>query len=152
MRLPVLCYSSRWLHQPRQLGRGAEFIPARGHPLLTQKECGAGNGWSAWDVQPSHGSFFSVFRILVAATVVALLLGAVPAAWAQGCVMCKTSAAAIGEESAKTLDLGIFILLIPAVTIFLGIFFWMIRYRNQVSYEEERETTPADVVASPAAR
>ncbi|MCH7987474.1 MAG: hypothetical protein IH847_12945, partial [Acidobacteria bacterium] len=52
--------------------------------------------------------------------------------------MCKTSAAAIGEESAKTLDLGIFILLIPAVAIFLGIFFWMIRYRNQVSYEEER--------------
>jgi len=66
--------------------------------------------------------------------------------------MCKTSAAAIGEESAKTLDLGIFILLIPAVAIFLGIFFWMIRYRNHVSYEEELETAPADVVASPAAR
>ena len=57
--------------------------------------------------------------------------------------MCKTSAAAIGEESAKTLDLGIFILLVPAVAIFLGIFFWMIRYRNQVSYEEERESLPA---------
>ncbi len=119
---------------------------------MTQKECGAGDGWSVWDVQPSHGSFFSVFRTLVAATVVALLLGAVPAAWAQGCVMCKTSAAAIGEESAKTLDLGIFILLIPAVAIFLGIFFWMIRYRNHVSNEEERETAPADVVAFPAAR
>jgi len=66
--------------------------------------------------------------------------------------MCKTSAAAIGEESAKTLDLGIFILLIPAVTIFLGIFFWIIRYRNHVSNEEERETTAADVVAFPAPR
>ncbi len=146
MRLPVLCYSNRWLHQPRQLGRGAL------HPLLTQKECGAGDGWSAWDVQPSHGSFFSVFRTLVAATVVALLLGAEPTAWAQGCVMCKTSAAAIGEESAKTLDLAIFILLIPAVAIFLGIFFWMIRYRNQESNQEEHTASAAKVVAFPATR
>ena len=91
-------------------------------------------------------------RFAIAAIVAGLLLSLVPAAWAQGCVMCKTSAAAIGEESAKTLDLGIFILLIPAVTIFLGIFFWMIRYRNHVSNEEEFETAPADVVASPAAR
>ena len=131
MRLPVLCYSNRWLHQPSQLGRA---------PL----------GGAA--PQPSHGSFFSVFRTLVSATVVALLLGAVPAAWAQGCVMCKTSAAAIGEESAKTLDLGIFILLIPAVAIFLGIFFWIIRYRNQVPNDEECEPTAANVVAFPAAR
>ncbi len=82
-------------------------------------------------------------RFVIAAIVAGSLLSLVPAAWAQGCVMCKTSAAAIGEESAKTLDLAIFILLIPAVAIFLGIFFWMIRYRNQVSYEEEPETTPA---------
>jgi len=66
--------------------------------------------------------------------------------------MCKTSAAAIGEESAKTLDLGIFILLIPAVAIFLGIFFWIIRYRNQVPNDEECEPTAANVVAFPAAR
>ena len=39
-----------------------------------------------------------------------------------------------------------------AVAIFLGIFFWMIRYRNQESNEEELETAPADVVAFPAAR
>ncbi len=91
-------------------------------------------------------------RFAIVAIAAGLLLSLVPAAWAQGCVMCKTSAAAIGEESAKTLDLGIFILLIPAVAIFLAIFFWMIRYRNHVSYEEERETAPADVVAFPAAR
>ncbi len=66
--------------------------------------------------------------------------------------MCKTSAAAIGEESAKTLDLAIFILLIPAVAIFLGIFFWIIRYRNYVSNDEEPDTTPANVVAFPASR
>ena len=66
--------------------------------------------------------------------------------------MCKTSAAAIGEESAKTLDLAIFILLIPAVAIFLGIFFWIIRYRNHVSNDEEPDTTPANVVAFPASR
>jgi hypothetical protein len=91
-------------------------------------------------------------RFAIAAIVAGLLLSLVPTAWAQGCVMCKTSAAAIGEESAKTLDLGIFILLIPAVAIFLGIFFWMIRYRNHVSYEEECEAPPANVAVFPAAR
>ena len=91
-------------------------------------------------------------RFAIAAIVAGLLLGLVPAAWAQGCVMCKTSAAAIGEESAKTLDLGIFILLIPAVAIFLGIFFWMIRYRNQESYEEGRESLPAAVAILPTSR
>ncbi len=91
-------------------------------------------------------------RFAIAAIVAGLLLSLVPAVWAQGCVMCKTSAAAIGEESAKTLDLGIFILLIPAVAIFLGIFFWIIRYRNQVSYEEERESLPAAVSILPTSR
>ena len=51
-------------------------------------------------------------RIAAAAGLaVVLLLGALalaPSVGAQGCVMCKLSAQAAGEEAAKALDYGIF--------------------------------------------
>lgn len=51
-------------------------------------------------------------------------LVALPGAWAQGCSMCKLSVQAGGEQVAKAMDLGIFVLLVPTVMIFLGIFYF----------------------------
>ena len=63
---------------------------------------------------------------LVAAT----LLASAPGVFAQGCVACRTSAAAGGAEAARALDHGILILLIPTLSIFVGILFFAFRYRK----------------------
>ena len=63
---------------------------------------------------------------LVAAT----LLAAAPGVFAQGCVACRTSAAAGGAEAARALDHGILILLVPTLSIFVGILFFAFRYRK----------------------
>ena len=83
-------------------------------------------------------------RRLVVCGLLALLLAAslAPAAHAQGCVMCRSSAAAAGEEGRKTLDLAIFVLLVPTVSIFLGVFYWAFRRRNQTWNEPGTEPPP----------
>jgi len=65
-------------------------------------------------------------RILV----LLLLLGLALPVWAQGCPLCKTSVAAAGPEAAQALNLGIFVLLIPTLSIFLGILYWAFRHRG----------------------
>ncbi|MFQ5926460.1 MAG: hypothetical protein ACE5MH_03400 [Terriglobia bacterium] len=69
-------------------------------------------------------------HLAAAALVVLVLAVFVPAAFAQGCVLCKTAAAAAGPESGKVLNLAILVLLLPTLSIFLGILFWAFRYRN----------------------
>ena len=84
---------------------------------------------------------------MVSAILVALvMLGFVPAVFAQGCVICKTTAAAGGEGAAKAMNLAILVLLIPTLSIFVGILLWAFRYRNR-SLDEQ---TPRSDVAPDA--
>lgn len=71
-------------------------------------------------------------RRAVAVLILAVaLLGVAPAAFAQGCAMCRTSAAAADQTGKEALNLGVLILLIPTTAIFGGVFFWAFRKRNR---------------------
>lgn len=72
----------------------------------------------------------------------ALLLSLPPTASAQGCAMCRTAAAAANEAGQKTLDLAILVLLIPTVSIFLAVFYWAYRRRNQTREDLEAKSLP----------
>ncbi len=60
-----------------------------------------------------------------------------PTAYAQGCVMCRTSAAAGGEEAMKAFDLAVLVLLVPTVLLFVGILAFAFRYRNHPPGESQ---------------
>ena len=51
-------------------------------------------------------------------------------AFAQGCAMCYTSAAAAGKGAARALDLGILVLLVPTLLMFVGVLVFAIRRAN----------------------
>ena len=65
-----------------------------------------------------------------------------PSAWAQGCVMCRNSAAAGGADAAKTFDLAILVLLIPTISIFVGILVFAFLRRNHQAQEPPEEVFP----------
>lgn len=71
--------------------------------------------------------------ILVVGT---LLLGVAPAAFAQGCAMCRTAAGAADDQGQRALNLAILVLLIPTTSIFGGIIFWAFRKRDRC-WEED---------------
>ena len=74
----------------------------------------------------------------VITTVLAWLLAAAPA-WTQ-CSMCRTAAAAQGPEAARAMNMGVLLLLTPAVALFSGIFalaFWCARGKGA-----EEHTSP----------
>ncbi len=61
---------------------------------------------------------------------VAVLLGALalaPRAFAQGCVLCYTSAEAAGSSAARSLDIGILVLLVPTLLLFIGVLVFAVR-------------------------
>ncbi len=62
-----------------------------------------------------------------------------PSAWAQSCAMCRASAAAGGADAAKTFDLAILVLLIPTISIFVGIIIFAFRRRNRQAEEPPQE-------------
>ena len=66
----------------------------------------------------------------------AALLAAAPG-YPQGCVMCRTSAAAGGDEAMKAFDLAVLVLLIPTLSIFIGILVFAFRYRNHPRREPD---------------
>ncbi|MDA2913984.1 hypothetical protein MYX77_08520 [Acidobacteriia bacterium AH_259_A11_L15] len=68
-------------------------------------------------------------RLALAVLIAAAWLAA-PEAFAQGCSMCWNTAAAGGEQAARALDLGILVLLVPAISIFVGILVFAVRYRK----------------------
>ncbi len=78
---------------------------------------------------------------LTALLILAVALLAAPLAYPQGCVMCRTSAAAGGEEAMKAFDLAVLVLLVPTVLLFVGILAFAFRYRNHPS--ADTEATPA---------
>src|SRR3989475_13081612 len=48
-------------------------------------------------------------------------------AFAQGCAMCYTTAAAAGPDAARALDLGILVLLVPTLVLFVSVLGFAIR-------------------------
>ena len=62
---------------------------------------------------------------LAAAASMVLLIG--QSAWAQGCVMCYTSASALNHHAAHELDKAILVLGVPPVLFFTGIFTFIYR-------------------------
>lgn len=65
-------------------------------------------------------------------TRIAVLLGLVsfgfaPGAFAQGCALCYTTASAAGAAAQHSLRVGILVLLLPALTMFLGVLFLLYR-------------------------
>ncbi|MGC2333910.1 MAG: hypothetical protein WA581_20840 [Candidatus Acidiferrales bacterium] len=74
-------------------------------------------------------------HILIVATLAFLIIGApvmmmAPHAAAQGCAMCYQNAASSGGQGRTALRHGILILLLPALSLFVGIFFLIYRRRN----------------------
>lgn len=57
-------------------------------------------------------------RILLAAFSAMVLA---PSAFAQGCALCYTTAAAAGAAATRAIDMGILILLIPALLLFIAV-------------------------------
>jgi hypothetical protein len=62
--------------------------------------------------------------------IVALLAVTAPHAIAQGCAMCYQNAASSGAQGRAALRHGILILLLPALSLFLGVFFLIYRRRD----------------------
>ncbi len=61
---------------------------------------------------------------------VPLMLAVAPAALAQGCVMCYTTAASQGPRAIHALNQAILVLLLPPLAMFAGIFGFIYRRRN----------------------
>jgi hypothetical protein len=70
-----------------------------------------------------------------------LLLPAGEPAWAQGCAMCYTAAAAARATAIKALRSGILILLVPPGVIFIAIL--VVAYRRRNSFNEPEESAEA---------
>jgi hypothetical protein len=71
----------------------------------------------------------SLLPVLLVGLVALSLLSASRAA-AQGCAMCYQNASAAGAQGSTALRHGILILLVPALTVFAGIFAFIYRRRH----------------------
>lgn len=79
----------------------------------------------------------------LAVLLAALALGMLaPAAYAQGCVMCYTSAAAGGPKAQHTFNLAILTLLIPPLAMFIGVVAFAMRRRNAPPEEPAGPSSP----------
>ena len=90
--------------------------------------------------------------IPAAASLTAGLPADILAADIQGCAMCKLSAEAAGEDAARALDYGIFILMVPTVIFFLGIFYWAFSHRDRSladQMEAEEQVARTDLAELP---
>ena len=63
-------------------------------------------------------------RIFLAALAV---LALAPGAFAQGCALCYTTAAAAGAAAARSLNIGILVLLVPALVMFIAVLAFFVR-------------------------
>ncbi len=90
------------------------------------------------DAMTNRGSrkFVAALALLGAA-----LLAFAPAALAQGCVMCYTSASAAGHRGERALDTAILVLLIPPLLLFIGILVFAFR-RSRASSARARAALP----------
>ena len=74
----------------------------------------------------------------------ALALAAVAAAWPEAalaqCPLCRSAVEQAGDQTARTINLAIVVLLIPPVSIFCAIF--AVAYRKAKSGDEEQNREP----------
>lgn len=70
---------------------------------------------------------------------------------AQGCAMCKTTAAAQSSQAIAALNLGILVLLIPPVAIMSGLFLFAFRRRNVLRPTQEADAARENQDAAPTA-
>lgn len=70
-------------------------------------------------------------KFVRAAMAMAIVFAASTAAYAQGCAICYTSAAAAKKAAIQALRSGILILLVPSALMFIGIFALGYRRRNR---------------------
>lgn len=74
---------------------------------------------------------FRISRWIAQGAVVGAALAATRPAFAQGCAMCYTTAAAAKKAGMRALQSGILILLVPPLLMFLGIFWFTFRSRRR---------------------
>jgi len=87
-----------------------------------------------------------------AVAVAIVVFGFAPGAWAQGCVLCYTSLASSGPAAMHAFQMAMFVLLIPALLLFLGLFLLIFRRaRPQVPVQPvSRNSIPTMRIASSA--
>jgi len=79
--------------------------------------------------------------VAILAVLAATLAACAPAALAQGCVMCYTSASAAGQRGQHALDRAILVLLIPPLLLFIGILAFAFR-RSRTQSARSPATLP----------
>jgi hypothetical protein len=70
-------------------------------------------------------------------TVVLLGLAPVPAARAQGCVLCYTALSAAGPGAMRAFQMAMFVLLVPALLLFAGVILLVLRRGMATEAAEE---------------
>lgn len=75
--------------------------------------------------------------------VAAALLSLTPAAHAQGCVLCYTSLASLGPGAMRSFELAMFTLLVPALTLFAGVFLFIFLRARAASESSTPNELPA---------
>ena len=75
------------------------------------------------------------FQLAVAAALVLAALWAWPAPAAAQCPLCRTAVQQSGDQTARTMNLAILVLLVPPVSIFCTIF--VVAYKKRKDEEEE---------------
>jgi hypothetical protein len=80
--------------------------------------------------------------VRLAGLISAALLSWTPAAHAQGCVLCYTSLAGLGPAAMRTFELAMFALLIPALTLFAGVFLFIFLRARTASESSDPNVLP----------
>jgi hypothetical protein len=80
------------------------------------------NGFSRWRVQRE---LEMRFKLAIAAF--SALLISVQGAFAQSCALCYSTASALGQNAARSLDIGILTLVTPALVLFAAVVFLLYR-------------------------
>jgi hypothetical protein len=75
-------------------------------------------------------SFTIRFALFLVLALSVLLVSVAPSAAAQGCAMCYQNASASGPQGARALRHGILILMLPTLSLFIGIFALIYHRRN----------------------
>lgn len=83
-----------------------------------------------WQIWPCFRAKRALKVAILAVSCTLALTFAASSLAAQGCAMCYQNAAASGAQGSAALRHGILVLLLPAISIFLGIFALIYRRRN----------------------
>ncbi len=85
----------------------------------------------------------SIIPIIVAALALAALAAVWPETALAQCPLCRSAVQNAGDQTARTINLAVIVLLIPPVSIFCTIFAVVYRKAKDHDEEENRERQPA---------